>query len=274
MSTPTTAAGHPAPRADCLAASDGGITFDVSGPAAFGTVLVLKRRGGKGLADELRLPLEPPGEGSTSRAALPATADLAEGRWDAYTETGEVVQPGVRDLRVLVDQAPASGPVSVRVPYPTADGRLAVRCWRRSPHAEAGELAFAPEQGAMTVTGLLYGAELGEGPVARARLRSGERVHEVPVTGEGRAFGFTLPYGPLVAGPEGSEDAGAGKERLWELWLRPAAGAAPVRISRLMDDVWDKKSIFVYPKQRIAGHTVAPCYTGDNDLCVRVAPAG
>ncbi|ALC24083.1 hypothetical protein ACH46N_27740 [Streptomyces pristinaespiralis] len=274
MSTPTTAAGHPAPRADCLAASDGGITFDVSGPADLGTVLVLKRRGGKGPADELRLPLTRPGGGAAPRAVLPATAELAEGRWDACTETGEAVQPGIRDLRVLVDRAPGSGPVAVRVPYPTADGRLAVRCWRRAPHAEAGELAFAPEQGAMTVAGLLYGAELGEGPVALARQRSGERVHEVPVTGEGREFGFTLPYEPLVEHPEGAEDAGTGKERLWELWLRPAAGAAPVRISRLLDDVWDKKSIFVYPKQHVAGHTVAPCYTGDNDLCVRVTPEG
>ncbi|GGT41578.1 hypothetical protein GCM10010271_52020 [Streptomyces kurssanovii] len=268
MSTPTTAEEHPAPRADCLAASDGGITFDVSGPAALGTVLVLRRRGGKGAADELRLPLTPPDDGAPARAVLPATAELAEGRWDAYTETGEAVQPGIRDLRVLVDRAPASGPVAVRVPYPTADGRLALRCWRRAPHAEAGELAFALERGAMSVTGVLYGAELGDGPVAQARLRAGERTHEVPVTGEGGAFGFTLPYGPLA------EDAGAGKERLWELWLRPAAGAAPMRISRILDDVWDKKSIFVYPKQRLAGHTVAPCYTGDNDLCVRVTPAG
>lgn len=273
MSASTTGAGHPAPLADCLAGSDGGITFDVFGPA-LGTVLVLKRRGGKGPADELRLPLEPPGEGSAPRALLPATADLAEGRWDAYTDTGEAVRPGIRDLRVIVDRAPASGPVAVRVPYPTADGRLAVRCWRRAPHAEAGELAFAPQQRAMTVTGLLYGAELGEGAVARARMRSGERVHEVPVTGGDRVFGFTLPYELLVTGPEGGEDAGAGKERSWELWLRPAAGAAPVRISRLLDDVWDKKSIFVYPEQRIAAHTVAPCYTGDNDLCVRVTPAG
>jgi hypothetical protein len=271
MSTPTTAERHLAPRADCLAAGDGRITFDVFGPAAVGAVLVLRRRGGKAPADELRLPLTPPGDGTPARAVLPATAELAEGRWDAYTETGEAVQPGIRDVRVLVDQAPASGPVAVRVPYPTADGRLALRCWRRAPHAEAGDLAFAPEQGAMSVTGVLYGAELGDGPVAQARLRAGERMHEVPVTGEGRAFGFTLPYGPLA---EGAEGAGAGKERLWELWLRPAAGAAPMRISRILDDVWDKKSIFVYPKQRIAGHTVAPCYTGDNDLCVRVTPVG
>ncbi|MGW7289466.1 hypothetical protein ACWGH4_28730 [Streptomyces sp. NPDC054847] len=270
MSTPT-AEEHPAPRADCLAASDGGITFDVSGQAASGAVLVLRRRGGKGPADELRLPLKPEGDRAAARAVLPATAELAEGRWDAYTETGRAVLPGIRDLRVLVDRAPASGPVAVHLPYPTADGRLAVRCWRRAPHAEAGELAFAAEQGAMSVTGVLYGAELGEGARAQARLRAGERMHEVPVTGEGRAFGFTLPYGPLAAG---AEDAGAGKERLWELWLRPAAGAAPMRISRILDDVWDKKSIFIYPKQRIAGYTVTPCYTGDNDLCVRVTPAG
>jgi hypothetical protein len=133
----------------------------------------------------------------------------------------------------------------------------------RAPHAEAGAIGLAPEQGAMSVEGVLYGTELGEGAVAEARLNSGGRVHEVPVTGEGRAFGFTLPYAPI-------SDTPPVKEQLWELWLRPAKGADGIRISRSLDDVWDKKGIFVYPKQTTAGYRAAPCYTGDNDLCVRL----
>ncbi|MGX6740397.1 hypothetical protein [Streptomyces xantholiticus] len=260
MSMPMTSTG-PIPRADCLADADGTITFDVAGGAATGTALVLKRRGGKGTADELRLPLTRSGDGA-ARAVLAPSAELAEGRWDVCAESGEALEAGIRDVRAIVDQDPVPGPVVVRVPYPTADGRLAVRCWVRAPHAEAGAIDLAPEQVAMSVEGVLYGAELGEGAVARARLRSGDRVHEVPVTGEGRAFGFTLPFGPLTEG--------AAEEQWWELWLCPAPDAAEVRISRILDDVWDKKSIFVYPKQRTAVGSAAPCYTGDNSLCVRI----
>jgi hypothetical protein len=267
----TTSIVRQTPRADCIADAAGGITFDVAGAGAPDAVLVLKRRGGKGAADELRLPLTPSGDGA-SRAVLPSTLELAEGRWDTFfsrsgIDDGDAVEPGIRDLRALVDQAPETDRVTVRIPYPTADGRLAVRCWVRAPHAEAGAIGLAPEQGAMTVEGVLYGAELGEGAVAEARLRSGGRVHEVPVTGEGRAFGFTLPYGSLAEQP-------VGDEQLWDLWLRPAADAAGIRISRILDDVWDRKSIFVYPKQSTDTCVAAPCYTGDNDLCVRLTAAG
>lgn len=265
MSTPSTTAGHRTPRADCVADTTGALVFDVAGAGGPDAVLVLKRRGGKSPADELRLPLTPSGE-DTLRAVLPMTLELAEGRWDVYTRTGEAVRPGTRDLRALVDQDPAPGRVTVRVPYPTADGRLAVRCWVRAPHAEAGAIGLAPERDAVSVEGVLYGVELGEGAVAQARLRSGSREYEAPVTGEGRAFVFTLPYGPLAEG--------AGGEGLWELWLRPAADAAAVRISRILDDVWDKKSVFVYPRRRVADRIAAPCYTGDNNLCVRITAAG
>jgi hypothetical protein len=154
----------------------------------------------------------------------------------------------------------------VRVPYPTQDGRLRVRSWLRAPHAEAGDIGLAPERGAMTVEGMLYGVELGEGAVAEARLPAGDRVHTVPVRGEGRAFGFTLTYGPMAEVP-------VAKEQLWELWLRPAADAPGIRISRILDDIWDKRGIFVYPRLATDNFRVAACYTGDNDLCVRLTAA-
>ncbi|MFD4143243.1 hypothetical protein [Streptomyces sp. NPDC058572] len=265
----TTSTLRPVPRADCIADAAGGITFDVVGADSPQAALVLKRRGGgKAPEDELRLPLTPLG-GGVSRAVLPSTVELAEGRWDARTDDGVALEPGIRDLRAIVDRTPGDGAdrIAVRVPYPTADGRLAVRCWVRAPHAEAGAIGLAPEAGTMSVEGLLYGTELGEGAVAEARLSSGGRVHEVPVTGEGRAFGFTLPYAPI-------SDTPPGKEQLWELWLRPARDADGIRISRILDDIWDKKGIFVYPRQTTDSYRAAPCYTGDNDLCVRLTAAG
>ncbi|MFE7776671.1 hypothetical protein ACFU5O_22845 [Streptomyces sp. NPDC057445] len=246
------------PRADCIADSAGGVTFDMAGIAAADAVFVLRRRGGTAPADTLRLPLTPAG-GERARAVLPSTVELAEGHWDACTDDDIAVEPGIRDLRALVDRIPESARVAVRVPYPTADGRLAVRSWVREPHAEAGDIGF--EQGSCTIEGVLYGAALGEGAVAEARF--GGKVHQLAVTSDGAAFGFTLPYTVLVEAP-------VVKQQMWTLWLRPAEGAEPVRISRILDDVWDRKSIFVYPTHEAGGYRATPCYSNDNDLCVRL----
>ncbi|MFD9213065.1 MULTISPECIES: hypothetical protein [unclassified Streptomyces] len=259
MTTPTRGRG---PRADCIADAAGGVTFDIAGTGAPDALLVLRRRGG-GTGDTVRLPLTPAG-GDHSRAALPGTVELAEGHWDAYTDDGAAVEPGIRDLRALVGRVPEAGRIAARVPYPTADGRLAVRCWLRQPHAEAGDIGVA--QGACTVEGVLYGAVLGTGAVAEARL--GGTVHQVPLTAVGdggERFALTLPYETL-AGPSGDG------ERLWTLWLRPSEGAGPVRISRILDDVWDRRNVFVYPAHEGEGYRAAPCYTADNDLCVRLSP--
>ncbi|MGR8011400.1 hypothetical protein [Streptomyces hypolithicus] len=287
MSTTPTRTGPP--RADCIADSAGGVTFDIVGDDAPGAVLVLRRRGAVAPtpADVLRLPLTPAGDGRL-RAVLPSTVELPEGRWDAFTthgdESGEQhIEPGLRDLRSLVDRAPDPGrpQVAVRIPYPTADGRLAVRAWLRAPHAEAGAITFA--HGAMTVQGQLYGAVLGEDAAVEARLRDAPKDDRlrVPVTG-GRdgAFTFTLGYGPLSEG-RGDE------QRLWDLWLCPSGtpsgtqsgSGGAVRLGRILDDVWDKKAIFRYPVLAAEGPqatrptTAYPYFTVDNDLSVRLDSA-
>ncbi|MEV8285517.1 hypothetical protein [Streptomyces niveus] len=250
-----------APVAHCTVDTAGTVVFELAGAA--GPELVLRRRGGATPADEVRLPLTGP------RAVLDHATPLAEGRWDIECD-GRPVRPGTRDVRALVDRIPGAGPVTVRVPYPTADGRIALRSWVRAPHAEAGAIHLA--DGAMTVAGVLYGAGTGEGAVVEARRCEegggdpAPRTHRVPVTvGTGGAFTFTLPYAPL-AGPAVTA------RRLWDLWLLPAHGAAPVRLSRILDDVWDRRHIHVYPAYRTDGWVAAPCYSGDNDLRVRLEP--
>ncbi|MET9802700.1 hypothetical protein [Streptomyces sp. NPDC006368] len=263
--TPAPAPGAP-PRADCLADTTGGLTFTLEAAAvdAAEPVLVLRRRGGTAPSDETRLPLTAVGEGRV-RATLPAAHELAEGRWDVSVG-GRAVEPGIRDLRALVDRVPAEeGSVTARVPYPTADGRLAVRGWVRAPHAEAGDLTFGA--GTCTVEGTLYGAHLGGGAVAEARL--GGTVHRVPATGDKGAFAFTLAYDTLAHDDRTQPRPGEG-QRLWQLWLRPGTDAEPVRVSRVLDDIWDRRNIHVYPAHRGDGYTATPCYTTDNDLCVRV----
>ncbi|MFB6983770.1 hypothetical protein [Streptomyces scopuliridis] len=286
--------------ADCIADSAGGITFDITDAARPGATLVLRRRAGRGDGthadaagtreggdDEVRLPLTgpaTPGAGPARlRAVLPSTVELAEGHWDIFTGASgdQPVRPGIRDVRALIDRVPGTGPVAARVPYPTADGRLALRTWLRAPHAEAGTVRCEPA--GMSVEGVLYGAELGEHARAEARLRGGDHTHRVAVTGRGGVFAFTLPYGPLAGGPGGPYGAGGpggpgGESRRWDLWLLPAPDAAGIRISRILDDIWDKRAIHVYPAHAVPAHgtddwLAAPGYTHDNDFCVRLGPA-
>ncbi|WP_030814497.1 hypothetical protein [Streptomyces sp. NRRL S-337] len=266
-------------RADCIADSAGGLTFDLTAPKdtapAWSAALVLRRRGGDGADDEVRLPLGPNGAGRL-RAVLPSTVALAEGRWNAYADLGDGdalrrLQPGVNDLRSLVDRRPLAGigRLGVRIPYATKLGNLALRSWLRGPHAEAGDILVSPD--GMTVSGRLYGAAPAAGALAEARARraaGSPAPVTVPLTVDGPEFCFTLPYEELAGRwAHGTEP--------WDLWLRPAEGAHPVRIARLLDDVADKKQVFNYPALPVpagaAQLRIGPYYTLDNDLAVRVA---
>ncbi|MEW1655361.1 MULTISPECIES: hypothetical protein [unclassified Streptomyces] len=268
-------------KADCIADSAGGLTFDLNVPQGTGTswsaALVLRLRAVDPVVadpddDEVRLPLGPNGPGRL-RAVLPSTVALAEGRWHAYADLGDGADPrrllpGVNDLRSLVDRRPLAGigRLGVRIPYATKLGNLALRSWLRGPHAEAGDILVAPE--GITVTGRLYGASPAAGAQAEARPRhTGRDRLAVPLAVDGSDFRFTLPYGELVAQwRSGSEP--------WDLWLRPAAGAPQVRIARLLDDVPEKEQVFSYPARAVPAPggelRIGPYYTLDNDLAVRV----
>ncbi|MFG2719218.1 hypothetical protein ACGFW5_13135 [Streptomyces sp. NPDC048416] len=266
--SPDTGSAPAVPRAHCIADSAGGVTFDVTGAARPGATLVLRLRATAPGADVL-LPLTPAAEGLL-RAVLPSTVELAEGVWDAYLRFGEGaeqrLEPGVRDLRALVDREPgpdADG-VAVRIPYPGRSGELVVRSWLRRPHAETGTIGFGAD--CVTVHGRLYGTALGPGAAVEARRRGrGGRVHRVPATADGTngGFTFTLPYAPLSDGLDA-------KEWLWDLWLITGTGGAEVRLARLLDDVPMKQVIFVYPGSAVGPGVVRPYYTGANDLSVRV----
>ncbi|MEV7193220.1 hypothetical protein AB0N81_15670 [Streptomyces sp. NPDC093510] len=263
-----------APRADCIADSAGGLTFDVTDPGVPGTEdaahLLLRRRDAESPEDCVRLPLSPSADGRL-RAALPSSVELAEGRWNAYAQVagGEPrrLMPGLNDLRSLVDRAPSGsrGHVAVRIPYATKQGNLSVRSWLRAPHAETGEIGITDT--AMTVQGRVYGTAIADTAYVEAvRRAEPDVVHRAEATAEGPEFTFELPYGPLAG-------RGAGP---WDLWLRPAGESGPrVRLARLLDDVPDKKAIFTYPVVpcATADHgtlEAGPYYTLDNDLSVRV----
>ncbi|WP_369168266.1 hypothetical protein AB5J49_10390 [Streptomyces sp. R28] len=106
-------------RADCIADSAGGLTFDVSAAGAHEVAhLVLRHREGP---EEVSLPLTPAARGRL-RAALPSSVALPEGHWDAYArvtdEEPDRLAPGDMDVHPLAD----------RVPYETRNGKLSVEC--------------------------------------------------------------------------------------------------------------------------------------------------
>ncbi|MFK8845781.1 hypothetical protein [Streptomyces sp. Ac-502] len=272
-------------RADCIADSAGGLTFDITAPQGtrpvWSAALVLSPRDG-GADEELRLPLGPNGSGCL-RAVLPSTVALPEGRWNTYADLGDGrgpqrLLPGDTDLGPLVGRRPLAGigRLGVRIPYATRSGSLALRSWLRGQHAEAGDVLV--DAGGVTVAGRLYGAALGPGARAEATVHRGgpetagtaSRI-TVPLTGVGPDFAFTLPSARLAERWQG------GSER-WDLWLRVAEEAEPVRIARLLDDVPEKAETVSHPVLSAGCPSgrlrIGPSYTRDNDLTVRVTGDG
>lgn len=275
---------HPAPqdlpepaaaaRANCRADPAGGLTFVLPDPAAdpAPTHLVLRRRRTDPVQEAL-LPLAPGPDGRLA-ARLDAAAELAEGRWDAYLQDPDGARrrlaPGVNDLRALVDRAPdgTDGRITVRIPYGTKQGELAVRSWVRAPHAEAGDLRIVGDT--LTVRGRVHGTRLTDQACMELRGRTAPRPEvRVPVDVDGADFTGTVGYPALVD---------AASQDFWDLWLRPAGGDGPrVRIARLLDDIADKKPIFSFPAVRVPARPASPApvelrpyYTVDNDLAIRV----
>ncbi|MFJ4963122.1 hypothetical protein ACIP6P_11855 [Streptomyces sp. NPDC088729] len=279
------------PRADVTVDEEGRLTvrLRLPHPAPEHPRLLLQPRPKKGKPEKTGrlLALEPEGRGQW-RAVLETAPALEEGRWDAYLvgapeDERTPLLPGLRDLRALVSGADGADggpggpgayggpgrnggrtvPLAVRIPYATRDGRLAVRAWLRAAHAEAGRIVLSDD--AMTVTARLFGARLGEGAAAVLRRRGQEAaVRQIALRPEGgQDFSFTVGFRELLA-----DDAGPA---VWDVDVRPAAGAPRIRVARLLDDMADRKAVFVYPAAVLGGMTARPYYTVDNDLSVEVA---
>ena len=264
------------PRVGCAVDADGRITFDMAAPSAKGDQVLLRLRPKKGQPEKTLhlLDLEPAGDGRR-RAVLDTRPVLAEGRWDVFLLQNDGSRrlrllPGLRELRVLVDGhlRDRQSPLAVRIPYVTKDGHLAIRAWRRTAHAEAAGIEVTDRS--MTVGARLHGASLGEGALVRLRRRSGDgAVHTVePQTqDDDRSFSFTVDYEKLASGT----NAGSG---IWDAFVQPAPEAPLIRMARLLDDVADRKGVFVYPTVTVGGSLLHPYYTVDNDLSVKVTKAG
>lgn len=263
------------PRIHCAIDTDGRITFRLPPTPAARPQLLLRLRPKKGRPETTRhlLDLAPDDSDGHLRAVLEPDPALDEGRWDVclLPEPGAErlrLRPGLRDLRALVDghlrDRPA--PVAVRIPYVTKDGFLALRAWLRTAHAEARTLDVTDRS--MTVAARLHGALLQEDATVRLRLRGTDTVRSLRprIDDDGRGFSFT-------AGPEDLADDGGRADRIWDAFVRPTAGAPQIRIGRLLDDVADRKHVYVYPAITRNGSTLRPYYTVDNDLAIEMTQA-
>ncbi|WP_301130561.1 glycosyltransferase family 4 protein [Streptomyces cacaoi] len=145
---------------------------------------------------------------------------------------------------------PAGGPALVAVPRGKNAERRAFELPGRfggspSPARERalGELPgeFGPDNGV-----------IGPGPTADGTGRPPAAADE---TGAPPAAGdevvVELPYELPAAFAEG---AGKG---VWDLWLRPGEGLAPVRMGRLLGDLPDRKKTDVTPRARLGGSDLA-----------------
>jgi glycosyltransferase involved in cell wall biosynthesis len=192
-----------------------------------------------------------PTGGARWRATLPAETQLAESRWNVYTmeSSGQSyrLHHAYCDLRHAAHVAvPAGAPLfSRRLPYGTADGFLALRSWLRGHHAECDSIEVADAH--IIVVGRFMwprAAQAGASLVARSRQMPDVEVLGVPLPAHnGDDFRFALPVDELATRRLTRHDS-------WDLYLQCPDVDSPVRLSRLADDVLERKAIYQYPGVR------------------------
>ncbi|MEU0842921.1 glycosyltransferase family 4 protein [Streptomyces sp. NPDC005962] len=261
------------PVASCRVGADGTLTVLVEPADVQGTglTLTLTHRGGRGAP--VRVPLRPPvAPGASWTATLDRGAiDLAEGRWDLH-----VVRPsdGVRrrvlsrfaEGRGLVGLEPLPGsPFSWWIPYPTVDGYLALRAWRRPAHAEAR--VIRAEADGLTVEGTLHGARFAAdaAPSVVATPRGAALPFTAGVTAlDATRFRFTIPY-ERVHTARGERQGTA----RWDLTLRKTPeSTTAIRIGRVVGDILDRHQTDLHP----VTHGVRPYLSKSEDLAITCIP--
>jgi hypothetical protein len=206
--------------------------------------LVCRPRRIEGVRKAVKVPLT----GSTATgwtASFPAeSGPFAEGRWDLYAEDRRKglhrLRAGLLDVRNLIGGGD-SLPFVRNIPYPTADGFLAIGTWHRDEHAEAGQIWYGDET--ITVTGRLLGDDFGTTVPTLKLNRRGEYPDTltVPGTTSGNGeFTFDVPLAQLAA-------LRLLRYEDWDAAVSRGPDGPPVTIARLMDEVIERKRVYVYP---------------------------
>ncbi|TWJ12295.1 glycosyltransferase involved in cell wall biosynthesis [Stackebrandtia albiflava] len=193
---------------------------------------------------------------------------LRSGRWFLNVAG---VRPVLRfvDNRALVEQIPERAVSAVVVPGAHA-GELVLRVWRRKMHAEVASLAW--EGSYLTISGDLFG-DWPEGGISGVLGRKGlpARLRDIPITVVGGRFELRLPTEVLT-------ESEAPIAADWRVWLRPLnEPRREVMPGRFFDDIPDKRRVTPFkkiqrPHKSGRDMEIAPLFTADNKLSIRVAP--
>ncbi|EXU67139.1 glycosyl transferase [Streptomyces sp. PRh5] len=260
------------PVASCRVTAEGNVAVLLEPAGLHGGELELTVTRRKSDEPPFRVPLLPPVGGAPSApwtATLDrATLDLDEGRWDLHVvrpSDGARRRVGCRfaEGRGLLDLEPLPGsPFTWWIPYPTVDGYLALRAWRRPAHAEARVIRLDAE--GIAVEGTLHGARFGPdaAPTAVATPSRGPaRPFLTGVTAlDGGRFRFTVPYERIREAHDG-EGGAAG----WTLTLHKSTrGGTPIRVGRIVGDIVDRDKTDLFP----ITHGVRPHLTRTGDLAI------
>lgn len=269
----------PSPAAHARATGDGGfvVLLDPAELPAGPLDLVARLRRDPG-ERQIRVPVLPSADAPdrVARAALrPAEHTLAEGRWDCYVVprgTNKRLRLTARlvEQAALVGRPPSTGRggVGAWIPYPTADGFLALRTWLRPAHAEIDTVEVGEES--VTVTATLYGDAdaVQEGAEVRAVSRT-DTAYDFTVAARAvgeRVVRFTVPYGEILARRAVEHD-------LWDLRV------AGVPVGRIGGDVVERRKTDLVPG-RVFAHAgrgwtrVRPYFTVRNELALSARDVG
>jgi glycosyltransferase involved in cell wall biosynthesis len=217
------------------------------------THLVFRARGTKPGSKLVRLPLT---GGQPHRATLHWAATFAadaplldEGRWDLFLQNSlgrqHRLRAGRLDIRGLLGGCAETVPFIRNVPYPTADGFLAIAAWQRARHAETDQIWYGSQT--VTVTGRLIADTFGDRVPQLRLIRRGDKPGELTIAGTssgGADFSVDVPLHRL-----------AGLRLLhqekWDAEVSAGDEAGSIPLARLMDDVIERKKTYVYPPVRV-----------------------
>jgi hypothetical protein len=184
-------------------------------------------------------------------ATLPEDTHLAESRWNVYTTDSSGESHRVRysfcDLRHAAEVAASEGAsvFSRCLPYGTRDGFLALRSWLRGNHAECDSVEIGDAY-IIFVGRFMWPRAANETTQFIARPRQIPDVEVLGValpTNAGEDFRFALPVDQLAIHRSSRHDD-------WDLYLECSDVEVPVRLSRLADDVVERKAIYQFPSVR------------------------
>ncbi|MEU8244489.1 glycosyltransferase family 4 protein [Actinoplanes missouriensis] len=203
-------------------------------------------------------------------ASFPAELNVfAEGRWDLHAKDNRDglhrLRSGLLDIRDLIGGGVAI-PFVRNIPYPTSDGYLALAVWNREEHAEAGEIWYGEDT--ITLNGRLVTGDFGNHVPTLVLNRRGEYPDAMSIAGTTSGngnFSFDVPI-PALAGRRilRYED--------WDVSVSRGPGGVQIPVARLMDDVVERKRVYVYPSVLVENETPIELYEESPEPEVRVWP--